>query len=86
MVLMRVGDHQPDQLATPLRQPAGIGDHDLGFRRVGAAETDAAIHCEQGTVAAIHVQVEANFPGPSERDQGEAGGGFCHSVLVLINI
>ena len=75
MILMRMGDHQTDQLVLAVGDEAGIGHHDLDLGQFAAAEADAAIHGEPFFVAclapAIQVEVHADFARPAQRQEGQ---------------
>jgi hypothetical protein len=70
MILMRVGDHQAQQLVPPLDQEPRIGHHDLDLGILAAAEADAAVNREPLALAPVQVEVHADFARPAEGQEG----------------
>ncbi len=79
MVLMRVGDHQSEQLVAPFGDEARIGHHHLDLRVRRAAEADAAIDREPMPAAAIKVQIHADLARPAQGQEGEIAVLAAHS-------
>ena len=83
MVLVRVGDHQPQQLVAAVRDEAGVGDHDIDLGVLRPAEADAAIDRQPLTVATVEVEVHADLARPAERQEGQVACFCIHIVLLL---
>ena len=78
VVLVRVGDHQAQQLVPPLRDKGGVGHDHIGLGQFVAAEADAAVDGQPVAVTPIQVEVHANLTRPAQRQEGKVTGHCVH--------
>ena len=71
MVLMRVGQHEADQLVAALLDEGRVGHDDVDAGRRLVAEGDAEIDHQPAAGMAVKVQVHADLARPAERQEQE---------------
>ena len=82
VVLMRMGDHKPDQFVAPFGDERRVGHHPVDFRRFRPAEADAAVDRQPAPVAAIEIQIHADFTRPAQGQEGEISGTGAHLLRL----
>ena len=69
MVLMGVGEHQPQQVRAALDDKGGVGHHDLDAGDAVVAERHAEIDHQPLAVEAVEVEVHADLAAAAERHE-----------------
>ena len=78
MVLVRVGQHEPQQAVLQLLGKAQVGENDVRTRHPVVGEGDAEVDHDPGIVEAVEIDVHADLADPAERHENEA---ILHSQL-----
>jgi len=78
MILVRVRQHEADQVGAPLDDELGIGHQHVDTRRAVVPERDAKIDHQPLAGIAVEIEVHADLAGTAQRDEKKLGSGGCH--------
>ena len=84
MVLMPVGQHDPEQILVPLFDEGEIGQDqvDAGIGRIG--EGHAEIDHHPFAVAAVEIDVHADLARAAEREEEQFFAGFHLLISIIV--
>ena len=77
VILMRMGDHQADQLVAPLGDEYRVWHHHLDLGVFGTAKANPAIHRQPLAGSPVEIQIHTDLAGPAQWQEREVA---CYRV------